>query len=174
VRRTTIERRIPGTAWQEQMALVRLWNAWRIYAVKVSCAHVAVVERHDRRDDRREQPGPSSAARAAGGAVTTKSVKAKPLAAADRVAPNTRSAVARQCAKTGPNTWTRWHQPDSRYDADLDVLDTLVRLFPRSCSFTHQRSAVRYRPCPLDAASVGRAGFRLGAVWRRELEMASG
>jgi hypothetical protein len=36
VRWTTIERRIQGTAWQEQMALVRLWNAWRIYAVKVS------------------------------------------------------------------------------------------------------------------------------------------
>jgi hypothetical protein len=99
VRWTTIERRIPGTAWQEQMALVRLWNAWRIYAVKVSWAHVAVVERHDRRDDRRERPGPSSAARAAGGAVTTKSVKAKPLAAAaDRVAPNT--PATRQCPKT--------------------------------------------------------------------------
>ena len=35
MRWTTIERRVPGTAWQEQMALVRLWNAWRIYAVKV-------------------------------------------------------------------------------------------------------------------------------------------
>ena len=37
--------------------------------------------------------------------MTTKSVKAKPLAAAtDRVAPNTRWAVARQCPKTGLNT----------------------------------------------------------------------
>ncbi|MCV7377938.1 hypothetical protein BST11_21000 [Mycobacterium alsense] len=35
VRWTTIERRIPGTVWQQEMALVRLWNDWRIYAVKV-------------------------------------------------------------------------------------------------------------------------------------------
>jgi hypothetical protein len=149
VRWTTIERRIPGTAWQEQMALVRLWNAWRIYAVKVSWAHVAVAERHDRRDDRREQPGPSSAARAAGGAVTTKSVKAKPLAAAaDRVAPNTRSPVARQCPKTGPKTVDTAASAGHGYGADLDVLDTVERLFTRSCPFTHQRSAVRYRPRP--------------------------
>jgi hypothetical protein len=45
------------------------------------------------------------APRTAGGAETTKSVKAEPPAAAgDRVAPNTRSPVARQCPKTGPNT----------------------------------------------------------------------
>ncbi|OBG00693.1 hypothetical protein A5773_04185 [Mycobacterium sp. 852014-52450_SCH5900713] len=35
VRWTTIERRIPGTVWQQECALVRLWNAERIYAVKV-------------------------------------------------------------------------------------------------------------------------------------------
>lgn len=37
VRWTTIERRIPGTVWQQEMALVRLWNGddRRIYAVKV-------------------------------------------------------------------------------------------------------------------------------------------
>src|ERR1700736_5057333 len=35
VKWATIARRIPGTPWQQEMALVRLWNAWRIYAVKV-------------------------------------------------------------------------------------------------------------------------------------------
>jgi len=51
------------------------------------------------------QRSQDGATRAAGGAVTTTSVKAKPPAvAADRVAPTPRSPVARQCPKTGPNT----------------------------------------------------------------------
>jgi hypothetical protein len=35
VRWKSIERRIPGTPWQQEMALVRLWTAWKIYAIKV-------------------------------------------------------------------------------------------------------------------------------------------
>ena len=45
-------------------------------------------------------------------------------------------------------SWTRRHQPDTRYGADVDVLDPVERLFTFSGPFTHQRSAVRYRPRP--------------------------
>jgi hypothetical protein len=51
------------------------------------------------------QHSQDGATRAAGGAVTTTSVKAKPpTAAADRVAATPRSLVPGPCPKTGPNT----------------------------------------------------------------------
>ncbi|MEC4765406.1 hypothetical protein VT930_20230 [Mycobacterium sherrisii] len=35
VRWTTIERRIPGTVWQQEVALTRLWHAWKVDVLKV-------------------------------------------------------------------------------------------------------------------------------------------
>ena len=31
----TIERRVPGTAWQQAQAVVRLWYAWKIWGAKI-------------------------------------------------------------------------------------------------------------------------------------------
>jgi hypothetical protein len=52
------------------------------------------------------------------------------------------------------------------------VLDTVEHLCTRSCPFTHQRSAVRYRPRPprlgelpgSDSASVGQAAPTVGPL----------
>ena len=30
-----VARRVPGTPWQQSQAVVRLWHAWKIYALKV-------------------------------------------------------------------------------------------------------------------------------------------
>jgi hypothetical protein len=35
VRWSAIARRVPGTPWEQEMALVRLWHSWRIYCLKI-------------------------------------------------------------------------------------------------------------------------------------------
>jgi hypothetical protein len=63
--------------------------------------------------------------------------------------PNTGSPVTRQCPKTGRSFVDTAISRDTRNVADLDTLDTVEHAFTRSCPFTHERSAVRYRPRPL-------------------------
>jgi hypothetical protein len=61
---------------------------------------------------------------------------------------NTRSPVSRQCPKTCPNVCARTDTRWTSGPAELHVLDTSEHRLTRSCRFTHQRSAVRYRPRP--------------------------
>jgi hypothetical protein len=81
--------------------------------------------------------------------VTTKSVKAKPpAAAADRVAPNTRSPVARQCPKTGPNTGQR-NMSDSVTVAVLagpNAKNELPRQTANACIAPEHHAMWRLRP----------------------------
>jgi hypothetical protein len=131
VRWTTIERRIRGTTGRQEMALVRLWNACRIDAVKVS------------------------------GRTLLSSSGSPPIGS-----PRT---PVRQWPASVPGQdrtpWTRRRQPDTRYGADLDVLDAVERLFTFSCSFTHQRSGVQFPPRPpmfIQVSAIQRSNW----VWQ--------
>jgi hypothetical protein len=72
---------------------------------------------------------------------------------------NARSPGDRQCSKTGTNTVDTLTSIGHGMGADLDVLDTVEHLFISSGPFTHQRSAVRYRPRPpmfMQVSAIGR------------------
>ncbi len=56
--------------------------------------------------------------------------------------------MSQECPKTGTNRLDKTTQTGQSERADLHLLDTPERQFTLSCPFTHQRSAVRYRPRP--------------------------
>jgi hypothetical protein len=70
----------------------------------------------------------------------------------------TRSSRCRHVAKTGPKGVDTAKQGGHVRVSDLHVLDAVERLFTRPCPFTHQRSAVRYRPRP-NRNQPGQRGF---------------
>ena len=62
--------------------------------------------------------------------------------------------MSQECPKTDTKRMDKTTQTRHPQRTGLHLLDALEQQSTISCRFTHQRSAVRYRPRPLNAASV--------------------